>query len=288
MPNPLCRLNAAGSAAAAVVLALSLAACAPTAGPGDPLTSAAKSALPSAHVHGLSVDTDGKVLLATHEGLFDVTADPAVKVGPTIDLMGFTAAKDPDTFYASGHPGQGSTLPNPVGLIRSTDGGATWKEVSRQGESDFHTLTTTKSGIIAFDGTLRTSADGSAWETVKAGFAPAVLAGHPESDTVLATTEAGVRRSTDGGRSWTLQEGGPVVQFAAFASALDAVAVEPDGTVHTSSDGGASWAPKGRLDGRTMAVAATGSGDSVRIWAATSAGVFVSDDGGASFQPHGG
>lgn len=292
MPNPVSRLNA-GSAAAAVILALSLAACAPAASPGNPPTSAAESAppaqsaLPSAHVHGLSVGTDGKVLLATHEGLFDITADPAVKVGPTIDLMGFTAAKDPDTFYASGHPGQGSTLPNPVGLIRSTDGGATWEEVSRQGESDFHTLTTTKSGIIAFDGTLRTSADGAVWETVDAGFAPAVLAGHPESDTVLATTEAGIQRSTDGGRTWTLQEDGPVVQFAAFAGALTAVGVEPSGAVHASSDGGATWTRKGQLEERAMAVAATGSGADLRIWAATSAGVSVSDDGGATFQPHG-
>ncbi|MFJ6077377.1 F510_1955 family glycosylhydrolase [Pseudarthrobacter sp. NPDC092419] len=287
MSNPTLRLRAAGSAAAAVVLALSLAACAPGAAPERTTTSAAQSALPSAHVHGLSVGADGKVLLATHEGLFDVTADP-VKVGPTIDLMGFTAAKDPGTFYASGHPGHDSTLPNPVGLIRSTDGGATWEEVSRQGESDFHTLTTTKSGIVAFDGTVRISQDGSTWEAVNAGFAPAALAGNPESDTVLATTEAGIQRSTDGGRTWALQEGGPVIQFAAFAGGLDAVGVEPNGTVHTSSDGGTAWAPKGRLEGQAMAVAATGSGDSLRIFAATSTGVFVSDDGGASFQPHGG
>ncbi|MFJ5862031.1 F510_1955 family glycosylhydrolase [Pseudarthrobacter sp. NPDC092439] len=288
MPHPSFRLRAAGSAAAAVVLAVSLAACAPGAAPGSATTSAAQSALPSAHVHGLGVGADGKVLLATHDGLFDVTKDPAVKVGPTIDLMGFTAAKDQDTFYASGHPGHGSTLPNPVGLIRSTDGGATWEEVSRQGESDFHTLTTTKSGIVAFDGTLRTSRDGVTWDTVAAAFAPAALAGHPESDTVLATTEEGVQRSTDGGRTWALEEGGPVVQFASFAGPLDAVGVEPSGAVHISSDGGATWTPKGQLEGRTMAVAATGSGDSLRIWAATSAGVFVSDDGGSSFRPHGG
>lgn len=288
MPSPMLRLRAAGSAAAAVVLALFLAACAPAAAPESAPTTATESGLPSAHVHGLSVGTEGKVLLATHEGLFDVTADPAVKVGPTIDLMGFTAAKKPGTFYASGHPGEGSTLPNPVGLIRSTDGGRTWEELSRQGESDFHTLTTTKSGIIAFDGTLRTSADGVAWDTVAAGFAPAALTGHPESDTVLATTQAGIQRSTDGGKTWTLQKGSPVVQFAAFASASDAVGVEPSGTVHTSSDGGATWERKGQLEGRPMAVAATGSGEGLRIWAATSAGVFVSDDGGATFQPHGG
>lgn len=288
MSSPTLRLRAAGSAAAAVVLALSLAACTPAAAPESAHTTAAESALPSTHVHGLSADADGKILLATHEGLFDVTKDPAVKVGPTIDLMGFTAAKDAGTFYASGHPGHGSTLPNPVGLIRSTDGGATWEEVSRQGESDFHTLTTTKAGIVAFDGTLRTSLDGVTWDTVAAGFAPAVLAGHPESATVLATTEAGLQRSTDGGRTWTLQDGGPVVQFAAFASAMDAVGVEPNGAVHVSSDGGATWTRKGQLEGRTMAVAATGSGAGLRVWAATSAGVFVSEDGGATFRPHGG
>jgi len=49
--------------------------------------------MPDPHIHGLSVSSEtGQVLLATHDGLFDVSKKPAVKIGPTNDLMGFTAA----------------------------------------------------------------------------------------------------------------------------------------------------------------------------------------------------
>ncbi|MGY2746936.1 WD40/YVTN/BNR-like repeat-containing protein [Arthrobacter sp. UYCu723] len=147
---------------AAAGLVLSLSACIPASVPADPAPrQSASNGLPSAHIHGLSVNGEtGRVLLATHDGLFDVSKNPAVKIGPTNDLMGFTAAMDEGVFYASGHPGKDSSLPNPLGLIKTSDGGKSWEQLSRQNESDFHALTTTKSGIVAFDGTLRTSTDG--------------------------------------------------------------------------------------------------------------------------------
>ncbi|MDD1478588.1 sialidase family protein [Arthrobacter sp. H16F315] len=226
------------------------------------------------------------MLLATHAGLFDMSKETAVKIGLTNDLMGFTAAMDQGVFYASGHPGNGSTLPNPLGLIRTSDGGKTWEQLSRQGESDFHALTTTKSGIVAFDGTLRTSTDGKTWKTAASSFTAAALAGNPYSDTVLATTQEGLQRSTDGGATWVLDKAAPVVQFAAFASATEAVGVEPGGAVHYSPDGGATWTRKGQISGAVQAVAATeGSNGNPWIWAATSTEVLVSTDGGATFRP---
>ena len=199
--------------------------------------------------------------------------------------MGFTGAKDPGVFYASGHPGAGSDLPNPLGLIRSVDGGRTWEQLSRQGDSDFHAMTTTKSGIVGFDGELRTTPDGKTWKTVAAAFAPAALAGHPDSDTVLSTTPEGVRRSTDGGNTWEPVTSGPVIQFAAFAHPGEAVGVEPDGTVHYSADAGATWTRKGRVDGEVQAIAAVkGAGGNPWIWAATAEGIIVSTDGGTTFR----
>ncbi|MEO5779075.1 F510_1955 family glycosylhydrolase [Arthrobacter oryzae] len=280
------------AAAAAVIFALS--ACTPAAtdpsavnGSKSSAAAGAASSLPSAHVHGLSVNAEtGQVLLATHEGLFDVSGTPAEKIGPTNDYMGFTAGGDPDVFYASGHPGAGSDLPNPLGLLKTTDGGRTWQQLSRQKESDFHALAATKSGIVAFDGTLRTSTDGVTWQTVGADFMPAVLAAHPASDTVLATTQAGVQRSTDGGTTWTLNAAAPVIQFAAFASAGEAVGVAPDGTVYYSPDAGTSWQQAGTISGGVQAIAATeGTDGNPSIWAATSNGVIVSTDGGATFRP---
>ncbi|MFW0773534.1 WD40/YVTN/BNR-like repeat-containing protein [Paenarthrobacter nitroguajacolicus] len=136
--------------------------------------------------------------------MFDLTKSPVTRIGDINDLMGFTAAADHGVFYASGHPGPGSDMPNPMGLVRSADGGKTWEQLSRQGESDFHALATAKSGIVAYDGTLLTSPDGKTWSPATAGFVPAVLAGNPETDTVLATTRDGLQRSTDGGKTWEL------------------------------------------------------------------------------------
>ncbi|MEO5316788.1 exo-alpha-sialidase [Pseudarthrobacter sp. CC12] len=285
LPRPAAALAAAGA------LLLTLSACSP--GSSDPsgapgaASPTAGSGLPSSHVHGLSVNSEtGQIMLATHEGLFDISKSTSVQIGPSIDLMGFTAAMDEGVFYASGHPGKDSTMPNPLGLLKSSDGGKTWAQVSRQGESDFHALTTTKSGFVGFDGTMRASTDGTTWKTVAAGFAPAVLAGNPYSDTVLATTPEGLRRSADAGNTWTLIQGAPVIQFAAFASAAEAAGVAPDGSVYTSVDGGLSWKRTGKIDGSVQAVAASeGSAGSPWIWAATTAGLVVSTDGGATFRP---
>ena len=113
-----------------IALPLVLTGCSSATTKASPTPSTASEA---GHVHGISVDpVSAKISLATHEGLYEVTAKSAVKVSnTTIDLMGFTSTAEPDTFYASGHPGPDFSLPNPVGLIRSTDAGKTWQTLSR-------------------------------------------------------------------------------------------------------------------------------------------------------------
>ena len=282
------RVRATAILAAGASLIFALSACSSSTLPAEPAAAGnAGSPLPDAHVHGLSVsNTTGQVLLATHDGLFDITKQPAAKIGATNDLMGFTGGTDHGVLYASGHPGEGSDLANPLGLIRSTDAGKTWEKLSRQGESDFHALTATKSGIVGFDGALRTSPDGKTWNTEATDFVPAVLAGNPASDTVLSTTPQGIRRSTDGGKTWATVNSGPVVQFAAFASPAEAVGVEPDGTVHSSADAGATWTRKGKIQETVQAVAAVkGPEGNPSIWAVTASALVVSTDGGATFRP---
>jgi photosystem II stability/assembly factor-like uncharacterized protein len=276
--------SAAGLTAAAALL-LTLSACS-SGSPTGTTPSSAAAALPSSHVHGLSVNREtDQVLLATHEGLFDVTKSPGTQIGDTNDLMGFTAAADQGVFYASGHPGPGSDLPNPMGLIRSVDGGKSWEQLSRQGESDFHALATARSGIVAYDGTLQTSPDGKTWTPATAGFVPAVLAGNPETDTVLATTRDGLQRSTDGGKTWQLNAAAPVVQFVAFASGTEVFGIEPDGSVHYSSDAGSTWTQTGHIPSQVQAITAVKMADSeLRIWAATTEGLVMSTDRGQVFR----
>ncbi|POH72561.1 F510_1955 family glycosylhydrolase [Arthrobacter glacialis] len=258
--------------------------------PPDPQ---AVAAVGSDHVHGIYVDPSStKVLLATHDGLFDATGTARKKISEnTIDLMGFTSSAEPGTYYASGHPGPDSSLPNPLGLVKSTDEGKTWQQVSRGGQSDFHALTVSGGSLVAFDGQLRTSTDGIAWSTSPATFSPAGLAGNPASTVVLATTEAGIQRSIDAGQTWELVPKGPIIQFAAFADSemkapTEAVGVAPDGSVYVSNDSGLTWTERGKITGQVEAITAlAGTTGKPWIWAATTDGVQVSTDGGATFQP---
>lgn len=238
------------------------------------------------HVHGMNVDPEtGRVLLAAHEGLFDITSGAPEKIGPTIDLMGFAPAGE-DHFYASGHPGPGSDMPNPVGLVHSTDGGTTWKPLSLQGESDFHALTVTRDGIVGFDGQVRRTGDLETWETVETDIQPYNLSGTPVSRVVLATTEQGVHRSGDAGRTWDLPADAPILLLTAFADNSTAVGVAPGGTIQVSDDAGQTWeATGGTVKGQPAAVAAAiGEDRQTRIWVATDTGVEYSPDGGATFE----
>lgn len=273
----------AGLAAATVLL---VSACAPEdggreAGSGQ---EASGSENPFGHVHGLGIDPGSDdLILATHYGVYDLSGEEPEQVGPVNDYMGFAVA-GPDHYYASGHPGQGSDLPNPLGLIESTDGGETWQELSRQGESDFHAMAVSSEGVIGFDGTLRFTPDGEEWSEVDADFTLAHLGASPEGAVVLATTEPGVQRSADGGRTWELPEGAPVLLTTAFADPDTAVGVAPDGIVHVSRDAGRTWEEAGGQTGRPAAVAAAGSADDLRIWVATEEGIESSEDGGESFS----
>lgn len=271
-------------AAAAVSVALLAAGCAQPAESPDP--AADTGAAPYGHVHGMSVDPQsGQVLLATHDGLFDVTAEEPKKIGPTIDLMGFSPAGN-DHFYASGHPGPGSDLPNPAGLIHSTDGGKTWEPLSRQGESDFHALTVTRNGIVGYDGELRITADLESWTTANTDIQPHSLAGTSLSPVVLATTEQGVQRSDDGGKTWELPADAPVLLLTTFADEATAVGVGPDGSVQVSRDAGKTWQVSGgTVSGQPAAIAAApGDDGQLQIWVATTAGVEHSADSGATIS----
>ncbi|MCO1339828.1 hypothetical protein BJH93_13140 [Kocuria polaris] len=244
------------------------------------------------HIHGLHPAGD-ELYIASHHGLFvagldGVDADGLmpggsgpVPRGPLIDLMGFAAGGG--SLYASGHPGTGTNLPDPVGLLRSDDDGATWEPLSRTGQSDFHALTTAADAVVGFDGALMRTEDGEEWETVS-GPAAFALAGHPDGDTVLAATQEGIWRSEDAGKTWAEPSGGPLLQYLAFADAETAVGIAPDGVVHVSEDAGSSWEEAGDAGEGPAALAAEMRDGELHVWAAVDAGVVHSDDGGATFS----
>lgn len=163
------------------------------------------------HVHGLGVNPRDRALyVATHTGLFRVgqgESEPARVGNGTQDTMGFTVV-GPDRFLASGHPGELERAAiNPLGLIRSTDGGESWTPLSLEGEADFHILRSAGGRVYGVDsssGRLLVSGDGGAsWEERPTpGPLIDLLPDPADSERLVASSETGLHISNDGGRRW--------------------------------------------------------------------------------------
>lgn len=260
---------------------LALAGCA---GPGGTSEDAAAGPV-FAHVHGLGVDpADGAVYVASHDGLFRSGPDGLVPVGAAgRDLMGFTIA-GPSTFLSSGHPAPDDDLPQPLGLVESRDGGVSWTPLSLTGEVDFHALEAVGGTVYGYDATnglLRASADGGrSWENRAALEALDITTDPADPDRVLATVAGGVAASTDGGRTFTAPTG-PQLAYLSWGPAGTVHGLDLDSAVFTSSDGGGTWQQVGSgPGGGPQAVTATDDA----LLAATTTGIYRSDDGGATFS----
>lgn len=123
------------------------------------------------HIHHVKV-IENKVLVLTHEGLYELVGKNNMKlVGKDkVDVMGFTTLGK--ELFASGHPAKGSKALNPIGLVKSIDGGLSWTAVSLVGKVDFHFLEGAGSDLYGADsqsGNLMYSADsGKSWSSLGA------------------------------------------------------------------------------------------------------------------------
>ncbi|MFI6291976.1 F510_1955 family glycosylhydrolase [Nonomuraea sp. NPDC050790] len=266
-----------------VYLVLAVTACAPQ----EPTAARDPAAAPDpgiGHVHGVGVDpADGAVYLAAHYGLFRVTGERgAVRVaGRVQDHMGFTVT-GPKTFLASGHPGAADQdSPPHLGLIRTTDAGATWTTVSEKGSADFHALQPAGADLYAFDSTtgrVRWSGDGG--RTWTQGAADEVIDLAYSGGRLYATTRDGLKVSTNRGLDFEPVPKAPPLTHVDAGKAL--TGVDTDGRVHSSGDGGRSWRAAGSLPGPAVAFAAVGER---RLLAVTEDGVVHdSGDGGLTFN----
>ncbi len=184
------------------------------------------------HVHGLTYAADGATLMVpSHHGLAVYSSGQWSKApGPEHDYMGFAGTRN--ALYSSGHPAPGSGLKNPFGLIKSTDGGKSWKQLVLQGESDFHTLAASygtnavyvvnphPNSQMGTQGVYFTTNDGEKWQRVEAaGLAGRIhgLAVHPsDSATVAAAADQGLFLSKDAGASFKPVASGKRVLAATF------------------------------------------------------------------------
>ncbi|MFZ1285813.1 MAG: exo-alpha-sialidase [Candidatus Phosphoribacter sp.] len=274
---------------AAVVATFALSGCSQDATPPQASPqpgSVTVGALPSEHVHGVGRDPgNGKVNLATHQGLFVLQSDGRWhRVGPEIDLMGF-AVSGPGAFYASGHPAAGVDLPAPVGLMQSTDAGSTWTVLSRGGQSDFHALTTSSAGVLGYDGALRATKDGKNWTEHALPGAPSSLAASPNGAQVLATTNQGVLSSTDGGATWAALASAPPLFLTAWANSKTIVGVTTKGGLAVSEDAGRSWTIGAAKVTSAQAVSASRTpAGLLEFLVVTNSGVLQTSDNGATLN----
>lgn len=239
------------------------------------------------HIHGLGVDPkDGDLYAATHYGLFRIENGEAVRVANRVqDFMGFTIA-GPNRFLASGHPGEGQGGPGSVGLIESTDAGNTWQERSLSGRADFHALEYRHGRVYGFNsmsGQLLTSKDLRSWQELTRLPIADFTVSPNDPDIMLATTENGLARSTNGGRNFEQVPSAPSMVFLNWSDDGSLAGVTPDGTVYVASgDTSARWSKRGRLNGPPEALTVH---NAKSIYAAANGTVLVSNDGGSSFRP---
>jgi len=184
------------------------------------------------HVHGLFFSRDGKSLFVpSHSGLAvfrDGTWSEAN--GPIHDFAGFSMSEG--AMYASGHPPPGSSLPDPLGLVKSTNGGETWQSLSLGGEADFHliaaghrsgavyVLSSRPNSLMPYPGLHVTRDEGRTWMRPAARGLEGEIFGvsaHPhEAGSIAIATSAGLYLARDGGESFRRIDGRQAATAVAF------------------------------------------------------------------------
>jgi photosystem II stability/assembly factor-like uncharacterized protein len=293
----------------ALSLSLLLSACGSSSEEGK--LSPVKSGKKIEDIHGVGVDNDGTTYVATHEGLFS-TKDMGSswnKVGSVKDdLMGFNLRPD-GKMMTSGHPGEDSKYPNPMGVLVSNDKGMSWKEVEYVGKIDFHVLTTyhhdpkivyglNQMGEGKYGAGIFKSVDGGKnWDKVEPKGLPndlmkvySLIVLPENKDTLLAGTEAGVMISKDSGANWDMFDD---------TRLITAMTVMPNGKdilsysmsdmvsgVMISKDGGESWTSLGLDLGQDAASAiSVNQKDENQIAVGTfSPSMYVTKDGGKNWD----
>jgi len=203
--------------------------------------------------------------------------------------MGFTVVGK-DHFLGSGHPDQAGLdagQPSRLGLIESTDGGATWTNISLSGEVDFHALAARHDQVYGWDsgtGRFMVSADRTEWEVRSTlgifGFAvdPA------DADHIVAAGPDGPLESTDGGTTWEELDG-PLLVTLSWDETAGLWGVAPDGATHHREPSG--WVQAGSLPGQPQALLATADAlFAVAVDGQERTGIYRSTDGGETWDLH--
>jgi hypothetical protein len=243
------------------------------------------------HVHGLGLDTETKTLyIATHTGLWQLPEGEAkaTRVADRYqDTMGFTLVR-PGLFLGSGHPDLREAKPDVpplLGLIKSSDNGRTWQQISLLGKADFHVLRHADSRIYGYDSTnnvlMRSDDDGTSWVRSKVPEPLLDLAIDPtDADHLIASGAVGLYESKDRGQRWHLLETTP--GYLAWPTATRIYLFSPEGAVQISDSPNEKFRQLGTVGGAPHTVLVVSE---TEMYAAIDGGAIKrSIDGGRSWE----
>jgi hypothetical protein len=250
-------------------------------------------------VNTLDVDpATGDFLLTTNRGFWRIAKDGS-KVTPvhgTLTAGGKSASvgtfleirsTGPGQLLGSGHPDKLGTLPNFLGLLRSTDGGKTWSAVSRLGDADLHKIELIHDRLYAFDAVLSAmliSSDGG--KTYAEEFTPRGLmidfeVDPADPDRIVASTDKELFRTEDAGKSWRPLTRADGIRLS-WTQPDTLYRADKDGTVRVSADGGTRWKDVGRVGGEPYELRATGPNGLFLVLSDGS--ILETKDGGATWH----
>ena len=233
------------------------------------------------HIHSVRAFGD-QIILGTHEGLFRYIDQKTVQsMGPeNFDIMGLAAFGN--QLFASGHPGPGSKLPEPVGLLLSSDRGKSWKKMGLQGEVDFHLLESAGAEMYGID-----SGSGNLLYSKNAGKSWVSRGKSSFEDIAINPTKIGAALAIRNGKLITTRntfikerESSSSLKLSSLDWMKNSLLATSGKSLYKSGDLGKTW--KKVSDFPEMTVSVTQSEKIIAVVMSTS--IYKSIDGGKTFK----
>lgn len=192
----------------------------------------AQDILPMRHAHGLGYSADGaRIMIPGHQGIMVYGGKRwSIAPGPARDYMGFAVTRR--FIFSSGHFAPGGARGASLGLLRSRDGGRSWRSLGFETEAEFHLVaagyesdalyvySSAPNSRMPRAGLYRMLSGGRGWRSVAARGVRGELfrlAVHPSDEAmVAAVTSEGLFLSRSGGEEFEPLVAGAELRTAYF------------------------------------------------------------------------